>query len=327
MAYAHERNAAVEAVKEAAALCAAVREEMVFGSALAKADRSPVTVADFGSQALICRRLRQAFPTDPIVAEEDASDLRKPQNEAILNGVKAYANRYLPEVSSRDLCEWIDLGNGKVADRYWTLDPVDGTKGFLRNDQYAVALALVEHGEVKMGVMVCPALRCSLTNREGGCLFVAIRGEGATAMALSGGEAGAIRVAQETRRESWRFAESVESAHGNPDLQRRIADAAGIRLDSLRMDSQAKYGVVARGEAVLYLRLPSVDRPDYREKIWDHAAGSIVVEEAGGRTSDMRGRPLDFASGITMDTRRGVVVSNGEIHDAVIDALAETEVA
>jgi 3'(2'), 5'-bisphosphate nucleotidase len=105
-------------------------------------------------------------------------------------------------------------------------------------------------------------------------------------------------------------------------LQQAIAQAAGISRPSLRMDSQAKYGAVARGDAALYLRLPSPKSPDYREKIWDHAAGALIIEEAGGRVTDMHGRPLDFASDYKMNHNRGVVASNGLIHEAVLEALS-----
>jgi 3'(2'), 5'-bisphosphate nucleotidase len=87
------------------------------------------------------------------------------------------------------------------------------------------------------------------------------------------------------------------------------------------MDSQAKYGVVARGEATLYLRVPSPSEPGYKEKVWDHAAGSIIAEEAGGKVSDVLGHPLDFSSGIKMKKNRGIVVSNGILHNAVLKAL------
>ena len=82
---------------------------------------------------------------------------------------------------------------------------------------------------------------------------------------------------------TWRFVESVESSHGNPALQSAAARAVDIQTPSLRMDSQAKYAAVARGDAVLYLRLPSADGKCYAEKIWDHATGSLIVEEAGLR--------------------------------------------
>lgn len=90
------------------------------------------------------------------------------------------------------------------------------------------------------------------------------------------------------------------------------------------MDSQAKYGAVARGDAALYLRLPSSKYPNnYAEKIWDHAAGSLVVEEASGRVTDMHGKLLDFVSNYKMNDNRGVVVSAGPFHDAVIESLAQ----
>ncbi|NES00990.1 MAG: 3'(2'),5'-bisphosphate nucleotidase, partial [Symploca sp. SIO1B1] len=97
----------------------------------------------------------------------------------------------------------------------------------------------------------------------------------------------------------------------------------GITTDSLRMDSQAKYGAVASGQAALYLRLPSPKTPNYREKIWDHAAGTIIVEEAGGRVTDMYGQPLNFSLGAKLVDNQGVIVSNGAIHETVLAALRE----
>jgi 3'(2'), 5'-bisphosphate nucleotidase len=131
-----------------------------------------------------------------------------------------------------------------------------------------------------------------------------------------------IQVTPASDVERLRFAESVESGHSDHALQQAIAQAAGISRPSLRMDSQAKYGVVARGDAALYLRLPSPKSPDYRENIWDHAAGTLIVEEAGGRVTDMHGQPLDLASDYKMRHNRGVVVSNGVIHEPVLQALA-----
>lgn len=119
------------------------------------------------------------------------------------------------------------------------------------------------------------------------------------------------------------FVESVEAAHSHHARQQAVAQAAGLTGPSLRMDSQAKYGVVARGQAALYLRLSSPKTPDYVEKIWDHAAGALLVEEAGGRVTDMHGQPLNFGLGRTLAQNRGVVVSNGSIHDSVLAALVD----
>ncbi|NES20236.1 MAG: 3'(2'),5'-bisphosphate nucleotidase [Symploca sp. SIO3E6] len=323
MSYESEKAAAIEAALKAAKLCEKVRQERV-PEAIEKSDKSPVTVADFGSQALICQALAAAFPNDPVVGEEDSAELREPAMAAQLEQVTSYVQAVVGDATSEEVLSWIDRGNGKTGSRYWTLDPIDGTKGFLRQDQYAVALALVEEGEVKVGVLACPALPVDLNQPESerGVLFVAVRGQGATMVPIAGGEPCPIKVIEKGEG-NLRFVESVESGHGDHSRQEAVAKAVGITADSLRMDSQAKYGAVASGQAALYLRLPSPKTPNYREKIWDHAAGTIVVEEAGGRVTDMYGQPLNFSLGAKLVDNQGVIVSNGAIHETVLAALRE----
>ena len=103
-----------------------------------------------------------------------------------------------------------------------------------------------------------------------------------------------------------RYAESVEAAHSNQSEAARIGAALGITAQPVRLDSQTKYAMVARGDASIYLRVP---RGDYRENIWDHAAGLIVVEEAGGRVCDVEGKPFDITTGQRMTDNRGAVVT------------------
>jgi 3'(2'), 5'-bisphosphate nucleotidase len=325
MAYDQEKQVAVEAVTRAADLCIAVRADMVGVESLQKDDKSPVTIADFGAQALVCQRLLAAFPQDPIVGEEYSADLQRPENTGKLAQVTEYVRRFQAGATPETVCSWIDAGNGAVSRRFWTLDPIDGTKGFLRNDQYAVALALIEDGEVKVGALACPALPLDLDEPDGpaGVVFVAVRGQGAATAPLHHKAFVSVHVTRETDKAGMRFAESVEAAHGDHARQQALAWATGITRPSLRMDSQAKYGALARGDAALYLRLPSPKSPDYRENIWDHAAGALIVEEAGGRVTDMYGQPLDFASDRKMYHNRGVIVSNGLLHAAIIAALAK----
>ena len=316
MAYEKEKEIAIAAVQAAATVCEKVRAEMV-PEAIEKSDKSPVTVADFGAQAIVCKMLKEAFPSDPIVGEEDADDLRTPEMAARLAQVTSYVKAAIPDATDEQIPGWIDQGNGSVSPRYWTLDPIDGTKGFLRGDQYAVALAMVEDGDLKVGVLGCPALNL---NGRSGILFVAVRGEGAMMMDMDGSNPEKISVTSSSDTDNFRFVESV--AHSDQELHSRIAQAAGITTEAIRMDSQAKYGTVASGNAVLYLRLPSPKYPGYREKIWDHAAGVLVIEEAGGRVTDMNGKTLDFSKEPRFVDTQGVVVSNGEIHDKVLAVLA-----
>ena len=337
MSYEKEKEIAIEAVQRAAKLCQQVRQDIP--QAMTKDDKSPVTVADYGSQAVICQALGEAFPHDSIVGEEDAAQLRQPSLCDTLSKITKYVSSVFTNTTPEKVTQWIDLGNGKVGQRYWTLDPIDGTKGFLRQDQYAIALALIEEGEVKLGILGCPALTLPIVAKETGLIFVAVRGEGTTTHPLNphpplppprrgigrgkGWVPHPIKVVSSNDGPNFCFVESVEASHGDQSRQKAVAEAIGITADSVRVDSQAKYGIVAAGQAALYLRLPSPKAPNYRENIWDHAAGSIVVEEAGGRVTDMYGKPLDFATGTKMVDNRGIVVSNGLIHDTVLAALQD----
>jgi len=326
--YQKELRTAIDAVTKAADLCVRVRANMVNPDALEKQDRSPVTIADFGAQAVICEILRREFPGDAIVGEEDSADLQQPGNAATLIQIGNYIQQIYPDATEDDICDWIDAGADNVSGRYWTVDPIDGTKGFLRNDQYAVALALVEDGDVKVGVLGCPALALDLDdpNSATGVIFTAVRGEGAQMAALHSEDFSAVRVVGEDNPDKLRFLESVEAAHANHELNHAIARAVGITKPSLRLDSQVKYGALARGDAVLYLRLPSERTPNYAENIWDHAAGALIVEEAGGKVTDMYGRPLDFSTDYKMRNNRGVIVSNGSLHQAVLNEIAKVAV-
>ena len=314
-----KKQIAIDAVLKAMRLCEQVQAEMVSTDAIQKIDRSPVTVADFGSQALICKAIGDAFPDDVIVAEEDAHALK--ENPTLLERVTGYVNCFTKKTVLADsVCEWIDRGGGEVGHHFWTLDPIDGTKGFLRRDQYAIALAYIVDGIVQLGVLGCPNLsyRLDAMDAERGCLFVAARGEGTQLYTTTGDFLKRVHVSEDTHR----FAESVESSHGDSDAHSKIADALGITESPVRMDSQAKYGVVSRGEASLYIRLPNPASPDYRECIWDHAAGMIVVQEAGGTVTDANGAPLNFLSGKRMHENRGIVATNTKLHQHVLNALS-----
>ncbi len=313
------KQIAINAVLKAGELCQQVQDEMVSTDAIQKSDRSPVTVADFGSQALICKAIGDAFPTDTIIAEEDAQSLR--DNTTLMDRVTDYVQRFVKgEVLNQDVCEWIDRGSGEIRNSFWTLDPIDGTKGFLRNDQYAIALAWIVDGEVQLGVLGCPNLPHQLDtpNAERGCLFVAVRGKGTTTYTIEGNLLGETCVSENASR----LAESFESTHGDSNTHSKIAKELGLNKPPLQIDSQAKYGIVARGEASLYIRLPNPAYPDYRECIWDHAAGLIVVEEAGGKVTDANGKPLNFLSGRRLTENRGIVATNGTLHEQVLSVLS-----
>ncbi len=324
-----EREFAITSVRNAAQICRRVQAE-ISPESLDKKDRSPVTVADFAVQAFISGLLAEAFPEDPLVGEEGADPLRgdeaAPIRAKVVQQVRAACEDDIPEET---VLSWIDRGQapGGPQGRFWVLDPIDGTKGFLRKEQYAIALALIEDGQVQLGVLGCPNLPESMdagTDADSGYVFVAVHGQGAEAAAMPAsaplGEFGKISVSPSDDPASARRCESVESGHASHDEMAQIAEKAQMTAEPVRLDSQAKYATVARGESVAYLRLS----PDasYTEKIWDHAAGAIIVTEAGGVVTDLRGKPLDFAQGRKLTENQGIIATNAALHQRVVDATA-----
>jgi len=170
---------AINAVRQAASLAGDIQSEMV-SVALTKDDRSPVTVADFAAQAVVSSLLGKRFPDAILVGEEQAGALRSPEGKETLDMVTKFVNRVIPDVTPRLVCEHIDRGAAAPGESYWTLDPIDGTKGFLRGAQYACALAYVDNGKVQLGVLGCPNMNSDLREDIGGrgSLLVAKRGSG-----------------------------------------------------------------------------------------------------------------------------------------------------
>ncbi|KAK3316116.1 hypothetical protein B0H66DRAFT_576107 [Apodospora peruviana] len=348
--YAKELEVAQLAVQRAARLTKRVFHEKAKGT-VSKDDKSPVTIGDFGAQALIISALKASFPTDEIVAEEEAATLRNdaPLRDQIWELVKTTqlddaAAEALLGGSIKDadaMLEIIDQGNSKGGPkgRIWAIDPIDGTKGFLRGGQYAVCLGLVVDGDVKLGVLGCPnlpvddaapldaSIGANQTDDEPGrgVLFSAVIGQGATSRPLgTGGLADkstpiSMKPIKDMSQAS--FCESVEAGHSNQSESAQIALKLGITRPSVRMDSQAKYGSIARGAGDIYLRLPT--SKTYQEKIWDHAAGDLIVREAGGQVTDTTGSRLDFSIGRTLASNKGVIAAPAEVHSQVLKAVQE----
>ena len=320
MNYQAEKELALKIVTEGAKLCQRVQKTDA-GKAVKKADTSPVTVADFGAQAILCKGLIEGFPDDPVIGEEDATLLQQPELAGVRQQIIEQVQQTIPTATPDNVIDWINWGNGQVAQRYWTLDPIDGTKGFIRGDQYAVALALVEDGEVKLGVLACPAF----PREDGGkgVIFLGIRGQGAIEIPLEGGTSQPIQVDRSSNFEQLYRIESVESVHSDRGVQTAVDRRLGLTYTAKQMDSLAKYGAIARGEAHFYTRVPLPQLKGKKENIWDHAPGVIIVEEAGGKVTDLDGKPLDFSLGAKLINNHGVLATNGTIHAQVLAAIKQ----
>jgi HAL2 family 3'(2'),5'-bisphosphate nucleotidase len=322
-------SAAIKAVADAAAVCREVQSNMAAVRAITKEDKSPVTVADFAAQAVVAKRLAERLGDIILVGEETSAYLRNPEHSAELSATLAAVQTVWDNATEDLLLEAIDLGAADTHHAgYWTLDPIDGTKGFLRGGQYAVSLAYIERGDVILGVLGSPNLARDFDSPfdrpdRHGCIHYALKNNGAFELPADSPGEHAVQLQPPARdaADPIRFAMSIEESHSDQSLMAQVVQRLGGDLDPARLDSQAKYAVVARGQAEAYIRIPT--RPEYREWIWDHAAGAIVAAEAGCAVTDIDGHALDFGHGRKLARNRGIVAAPPRAHGAILRTLRE----
>ncbi|KAK9092293.1 hypothetical protein Syun_027204 [Stephania yunnanensis] len=360
--YRRELEAAVGAVEKACRLCVDVKKSLGSsgGGILEKNDQTPVTVADFGVQALISLELKRMFPSVPLVAEEDSAFIRS--NFLADNVLSVVNDKVEPEqkpLTQDDVLEAIDRGGkdaftfGAKPATYWVLDPIDGTRGFLKGSEalYVVGLALVVDGKITVGVMGCPNWKedysdSPCTNEQEtisgipalGIVMAAHVGCGTWSRTLSNKLNSNAAFTDWTRCfVDGRFL--VQEAHYCiPDSQTwdslplsaslsSTNDHASVGENQVLLlptccGSLCKYLMVASGRASVFILRA---RTKTVIKVWDHAVGIICVLEAGGQVTDWRGNPIDLAA--DQVERRvifpsgGVLVSNGNLHNQILKMI------
>jgi 3'(2'), 5'-bisphosphate nucleotidase len=234
-----------------------------------KADDSPVTAADREANALIVGALAAAFPDDAILSEE------------------------LPDDGSR-------LGRRRV----WMVDPLDGTKDFIRGrDGFAVMIGLLDGERPALGVVYQPI---------GDKLYFAAADGGGAFVSVGGAAPARIHVSAITDPTQIRMVASKSHRSATIDSVRA---ALGI-ADELNVGSVGlKLGLIAAGERDLYVN------PSGHSKLWDACGPEAILVAAGGRLSDAHGDPLDYR-GRELGNLRGLIASNGVLHDLVVQRLA-----
>ena len=326
-------EAARGAVLDGATVARLLQRSIADIRAITKDDESPVTVADFATQATVIRSLSERLGRRVhVVAEESSHFLRAEEHASHLDAVIAAIREVFPDADEDDVLETIDLG-ASDADHpvFWTLDPIDGTKGFLRGEQYCIALALVENGTPTIAALACPSLPLDQSEPldepdSVGSLYLAMKGTGAWEARADDERAELSRLLHPVPAEDepLRICHSIVATHSDETLTSRILRRLEPLGEPVRIDSQCKYAVVARGQADGYLRVPA--RRGYIERIWDHAAGSLVAAEAGCLVTDLEGRLLDFSTGRGLDRNRGIVAAPPRVHGLIMGAL-EAEAA
>ncbi|RSL72807.1 hypothetical protein CEP54_000799 [Fusarium duplospermum] len=341
--YARERHIAELAVLRASILTKKVLSSV---SGISKADASPVTVADFAAQAILISALTKAFPGDTFVGEEDSAALRS--DAALRDRVYELASGAHLEseedeallaspASVDEMLDLIDLGGrgqGGRTGRFWVMDPVDGTATFLRGEQYAVSLALIENGREVVGVLGCPNLKPvdgvlaeTTVDKEGlGLMLTAVRGQGATIRDMNFSGLEEARPLEGLNKASSlsdaRIVDCSSSKTSRHDLIAKLAATFGAVYPNTEVwSSHIRYAALAVGGGDFQLRVPSA--PDVRMWIWDHAGAQLVLTEAGGKVTDLDGKTIDFGAGRDLNQNRGLLAARGDIHATVQETLAK----
>ncbi len=310
--------AALLAVRAAANVCRAVAAGDF--AAITKADESPVTIADFAAQAVAIHHLEAAVADLVVVGEESAAALR--EDDALAAAVVAAARVGWPDAERDAVLAAIDRGTARPEHGpYWALDPVDGTKGFLRRGQYAVCLARIDGTTPTLGVLGCPNLGLDASPLVADTVGSIFASSGSVLVEAALDDA-TVRTRSNTAPplpDELVITHSVESGHTRIDRVTAVLQRIGRPFRSLPCDSQAKYALVARGQAHAYLRIPTT--PGRVEAVWDHAAGAAIAAAAGMRVTDLRGVPFDFSSPAGLAKNFGILVAHPEIHAELVATI------
>lgn len=221
-------------VQEAAA--AIMHYHLRVGTVTHKSDHSPLTEADLASHAILTQGLAHIAPAIPVISEED---------EALKSS----------------------------AERYWLVDPLDGTRNFVRGgNDFSINIGLVENGEAVFGVIAMPV---------SGDVYIGERGRGASKTAQG------IHTAIHVRAVPARGMVVVKSATTPSAHMQQFLDGLPL-VDAVQgISSAVKFCLIAEGKADIYPRFG-------RTMEWDTAAGQAIVEAAGGRVTTEDGRPLTY---------------------------------
>ena len=233
-----------------------------------KAGNEPVTQADRDASDHIVRALAEAFPDDSILSEEAPPD----------------ATRF-------------------THPRVWMVDPIDGTKDFIRGeDGYATMIGLLIGDEPALGAVYQPI---------GDRLYFAAVGAGAW---FSEKRATPVRMSTSTIADPEQIRMVASKSHRGPEIDRvrqvlKISDELNVGSVGLKM------GLIARGVRDLYVN------PSSHAKLWDTCGPEAILREAGGRVTDACGRPLNYR-GEALGHLSGIIASNGALHATVVEKLA-----
>ena len=285
-----------------------------------------------------------------MLGEESGSTLTGPDAGGTMDAVLAVLHNsgVMESITGDTLLRAIDAAKvapySKIAPlphRYWSLDPIDGTKGFIKNRAYAVCLALINRGQPSICALACPKLNPDraadpLGAHPMGCLVVAERipqrdsadphhpwgPVWSVPFADDGSPDWSRALAQPplpdvSSSAAPRWTEGLERSPRDVRVLDQIMQIVGGQR-TIAMDSQAKYATVSRGQSDVYLR-PAPR--SWGMNVWDHAAGVGLCQAAGRLATDLRGHPVEFSTGYAL-SGQGMLVAPPGLQNRILEALS-----
>jgi HAL2 family 3'(2'),5'-bisphosphate nucleotidase len=265
-----------------------------------KSDESPVTLADFAVQIYAISQLKDYYPDDEIIAEEENIDFINNKAEDLIN--QCFNELDLQKI--KNLKENIRF-RGKTSERQWTVDPIDGTIGYQKGLSYAVGIGFMVKSIPKMCAIAVPNY-----NKKPLALFIAEERQGAQ-VTYNNKNFTSIRVSSNESIENLRLCHSL---HYDQPWVLNFAKKIGIK-NFIQIDSMAKFCMVAEGIADLYLKPLDL----LHSFTWDFMPGDLIVKEAGGIVSDLNGQKLTFKKEKCLWTAPGIIASNGILHEKILE--------
>jgi 3'(2'), 5'-bisphosphate nucleotidase len=285
---------------------------------IVKGDGSPVTMADFAIQAVLVSRLREWDSDANFICEESLEGLTSAQRADVDAIFLTSVKRMLGPMSDHAVRELLRTPAVK-GNRWWVIDPIDGTAGFVAGSHFSICVACVEDDRATMSAVACPRLSAGAGSEP------SLNGPGSTVIAERGKGAWVSRGHQWHRlnvRSAWqqplRWARSM-NRRKQPMKAQPIVDSLGVSVESIPIDSQCKYALLALDRADLALRLPRQGLPEHS---WDHLAGALAAQEAGVTVTDICGSPLNASHGALLQGNQGILCAAPELHGRLLELLA-----
>ena len=267
----------IAAVRDAVKVCRTVQEHYLISNTKTSGNsKEPVTIADYGSQAIICRALQKYYPDDAVVSEESGKQFMELiDDDQRANVLEILAEVLGQPVTKEEVVNWLDFGTGKSASRTWVIDPIDGTKEFITGGtDFTVNIGLIRNGVPVLGVIYAPVLGELYSGYGAGTAkrFVEETGTDKEISVRPPPKSGLRVVASKSHGSAQKLDQFLESFKVEKKIKR---------------GSTMKVAAIASGKADIYPRFGPTGQ-------WDTAAADAILRAAGGTITDLDGKALFY---------------------------------